>query len=114
MTTPSASSSREAREAGAGGPPQPALARARASLQISGMTCAACQARVQKALAGAPGVVVAGSRWTEAGKLAYAVVNVKSDLDQNKAMVIPRSGCSQPNSHWLNRPANTFLMNLYP
>ena len=54
MTTPSASSSREA---GVAGPPQPAPARARASLQISGMTCAACQARVQKALAGAPGVV---------------------------------------------------------
>jgi P-type Cu+ transporter len=33
---------------------------ARVALQISGMTCAACQARVQKALAGAPGVVDAG------------------------------------------------------
>ena len=30
-------------------------APARVTLQISGMTCAACQARVQKALAAAPG-----------------------------------------------------------
>jgi P-type Cu+ transporter len=33
---------------------------ARVALQISGMTCAACQARVQQALAGAPGVLDAG------------------------------------------------------
>lgn len=41
--------------------PAPGLLRAvspaRVALQISGMTCAACQARVQKALAGCPGVV---------------------------------------------------------
>ncbi|WP_242394133.1 heavy metal translocating P-type ATPase [Anaeromyxobacter oryzisoli] len=30
---------------------------ARITIQVSGMTCAACQARVQKALAGAPGVL---------------------------------------------------------
>ncbi|GAO02192.1 heavy metal translocating P-type ATPase [Anaeromyxobacter sp. PSR-1] len=35
----------------------PADRRARVTINVSGMTCAACQARVQKALSGAPGVL---------------------------------------------------------
>jgi P-type Cu+ transporter len=37
--------------------PAAPAAPAKITLQVSGMTCAACQARVQKALAGAPGVL---------------------------------------------------------
>ncbi|HET7754548.1 MAG TPA: heavy metal translocating P-type ATPase [Anaeromyxobacteraceae bacterium] len=36
--------------------PSPAAASARVTIDVSGMTCAACQARVQKALSAAPGV----------------------------------------------------------
>ncbi len=43
-------------EAGAGAPTLK-VAPARLTVQVSGMTCAACQARVQKALASAPGVL---------------------------------------------------------
>ena len=55
MTAPSTAAPRAAEQAVASG--LAGASTARATLQISGMTCAACQARVQKALAGAPGVL---------------------------------------------------------
>ena len=55
MTAPSTAAPRAPGQAVASG--LAGASPARATLQISGMTCAACQARVQKALAGAPGVL---------------------------------------------------------
>jgi P-type Cu+ transporter len=53
--TPEPTARAEPREAPAA--PAPGAAPARVTIDISGMTCAACQARVQKALATAPGVL---------------------------------------------------------
>ncbi len=62
------------------GAPAAAPAPARITIQVSGMTCAACQSRVQKALAGAPGVLASNvNLMTTEASITYDAAEVSPE-----------------------------------
>jgi P-type Cu+ transporter len=61
-------------------PPRPPEASVRLTISVSGMTCAACQARVQKALSSAPGVLDANvNLMTAEATVAYDPLRASAD-----------------------------------